>query len=76
MICVKRDYEREGAKVIIKGDERDLAIEFNALLIQLEESPDLLRLFTKVSNIRMEKLKELHKNDQNNISNEGWKQDH
>lgn len=71
MICVKRDYEREGAKVIIKGDERDLAIEFNALLIQLEESPDLLRLFTKVSNIRMEKLKELHKNDQNNISNEG-----
>ena len=30
MICVKRDYEREGAKVIIKGDERDLAIEFNA----------------------------------------------
>lgn len=71
MICVKRDYEKEGAKVIIKGDEKDLAIEFNALLIQLEETPDLLKLFVEVSNIRMEKLKELLKNDQNNISNEG-----
>lgn len=71
MICVKRDYEREGAKVIIKGDERDLAIEFNAFLIQLEESPDLFRIFKKVVNIRLEKLEELYKNDQNNISNEG-----
>lgn len=71
MICVKRDYEREGAKVIIKGDERDLAIEFNAFLIQLEESPDLFRIFKKVVNIRLEKLEEIHKNDQNNISNEG-----
>ena len=71
MICVKRDYEREGAKVIIKGDEHDLAIEFNALLIQLEESPDLFHIFKKVVSIRLEKLEEIHKNDQNNISNEG-----
>lgn len=71
MICVKRDYEREGAKVIIKGDERDLAIEFNAFLIQLEETPDLFRIFKKVVNIRLEKLEEIHNNDQNNISNEG-----
>lgn len=63
MICVKRDYEKNGAKVIIKGDERDLAIELNALLIQLEETPQLLHLFKQITSTRAAKLKEEMQDD-------------
>ena len=48
-----------------------MLLSLTLFLIQLEESPDFFRIFKKVVNIRLEKLEEIHKNDQNNISNEG-----
>ena len=71
MILIKRDYEREGVKVVFKGSEADLAIEMNAMLIFMEEHPEILALFAEVSNVRKNKLiEEQIKNDQNNTGNE------